>query len=401
MNRRRYFLALIAAFAGTSLWAAAQSPRELMEENRARLVELRKSPEQLARLNENLKAFLDLPEGRQAAITKLERELSEFPAKKRDRLLSSLERYVDWLEQLRKKDPATYRAIKEAPTAAARLALIKDRRDREWMEQQPKKYRDEWEKLTGAARAEFVVTRRAAERHKHEQWLIARRFWKELESGKTMPSRLADFADGKTEKVKRYVEEYLLPNITADEKKQLERAEGHWPDYPQTLVAVARKYPSALPPKPPRKFADLPVPVQHRLTDKKKGDLINKKLQNEIKGWEGPLFASKIVSYSLRDGKQPFAFEYLAANDKALSPPMKDFVEHKLIPALKDQAEKRKLTDSLGKWPEYPETIQELAKKHSLSPPWHILPDEKIWKWDNYRNSRCRSWGSEIAKEKK
>jgi hypothetical protein len=106
-----------------------------------------------------------------------------------------------------------------------------------------------------------------------------------------------------------------------------------------------------------------------------------------------------VVAIALRDGKLPFANEYLASNDKALSPPMRDFVENKLMPALKDQGEKRQLTDSLGKWPEYPQTVQDLSKKHNLTPPWHILPDAEKWKWDYYRNSRARSWGAEKDKK--
>src|SRR5262249_52747333 len=150
------------------------------------------------------------------------------------------------------------------------------------------------------------------------------------------------------------VEDYLLPNLTAAEKKQLEDAEGRWPDYPQALVEIASKHPSALPPRPPRTFAELPLPVQHKLIDRKvtdkKKEVVQRKLLNEIKSYEGPNFASKVVTIALRDGKLPFPNEYLASNDKALSLPMRDFVENKLMPALKDQGEKRKLTESLGKW---------------------------------------------------
>src|SRR5262249_47608654 len=221
-------------------------------------------PERLERLRHNLKAYLELPEARRETIARLDRDLRDLPAKKQERLLRTLERYADWLDQPRKRDPKLHPAIQEPPNSAARLALIKDQRDREWMAQQPKAYRDNWDKLEGAARGEFVTKLRGEERHKREQWLIAKRFWKELETKQPMPSRLSDFADAKVDRVKRYVEDYLLPNLTAAEKKQLEDAEGRWPDYPQALVEIASKHPSALPPKRPESFAELPLPVQHK-----------------------------------------------------------------------------------------------------------------------------------------
>ena len=150
----------------------------------------------------------------------------------------------------------------------------------------------------------------------------------------------------------------------------------------------------------PRKLAELPLPVQHKLVDTKKG-VPKKGVEKELKTHEGPNFASNAVRIGLRENKLPFGYEYLAPNYNSLLPPMKEFVEKKLGPVL-DQAEQRKLSDSQAKWPDYPQTIQELSQKHDLVPPWHILPEPLLWKWDLYRSStRTRSWGSEVAKEKK
>lgn len=402
MVRRHSLPISIAVFTCAAAWAIAQPTADERERQR-RLAELRMHPEQLARLRDHLKAFLDLPEKRRLAIAKLDQDLHDLPAKERKQLGDVLDRYADWLEQLRQKNPAAYQAIKDAPDAAARRALIKDQREREWMEAQPKKQRDEWAQLQGAARAQYVANLRAEARHRHEQWLIAKRFWKELEIKQPMPTRLGEFTDKgeKADKVKKYVDEYLLPYLTAEEKKALESAEGRWPDYPQALVAIASKYPSALPPSPPRNFSQLPTPVQNRLTEKKKGDAKKAAaIQKELQQSEGPHFATKVVSVNLRDKKLPFNNEYLAASYIALLPPMKEFMDKKLIPVL-DSTEKQQLSENLGKWPAYPETIRDLAKKHELSPPWHILPDPQIWKWDQYRSSKARSWGADIVKDKK
>lgn len=393
MIRQYSFLGMITAFALVAAWAVAQTTDAELDQNRARVIALQKSqPEQFARLRENLKSFLALSDTQRASIVKLDAEVQKLSPKKRERLLNALERYSDWLDQLREKEPQAYRMIKEAPNDSARIALIKDRRDREWMELQPKVQRDEWNKLQGPARAEFVLMLREQERRKQEQWLIAKRFWRELESKQTMPCRLSEF----TPKVREYVTDYLLPYMTDVEKKELQSAEGHWPDYPQTLVAFAVKRPPALLPEAvaPRKVSQLPKPVQTRLLEKKKGG--PKKL--DLKSLEGPSFASNLVKHHAV--VVSLEHEYLAASYSSLLKPMKEFMDNKLQPAL-DQTEKRKLTDEAGKWPEYPEAIRELAKKHGLSPPWHILPEPERWRWDAYRNVKAGSWGADFVKEKK
>jgi len=401
MIRRHYFLLSIVLFGATALWAVAQPTAEELEVRR-RLEELRKHPQQLARLRDNLQAYLRLPQMRREAIAKLDQDLQALPAKKQERLWGTLERYAEWLEELRQKNPQAYQAIKNAPDAATRLTLIKERRDGEWMDLQPKTQREQWDALKGEARAKFLTALRQEERQKHAQWVIAKRFWKELELKQPLPRQLSDFSDKKFEKVKKYVEEYLTPFLTPEEKKRIADAAGRWPDFPQTLVEVASERPSALlgAKNPPRKYKDLPEPVRRRLEKKDKFGFPPKKLLKEIERYEGPSFASKVVEIASRENKLPFNHEFWASVDKSLLPPMKDFVENKLHRAI-DQAEKRKLADSMGKWPDYPLMIQELAQKHNLQPPWHYLPDPIRWKWDLYRNSKARSWAQEVVKEKK
>ena len=398
MIRRRSIL-LLLLFAGTALWGIAQpAPEEL--ENRRKLEAIRKNPDQLAGLRENLKLFLALPEKRQDKIRQLDHDLHELPAAKQARYWAVLERYADWLDQVRQQDPPAYKAIKEAPDQTARLALVKERRDREWVQTQPKAYRDQWEKLPAEARADFVVKLRQEDRHKHQQWVIAQRFWKELETKKELPCRLSDFSD----KVKNYVKDYLLPKLTEAEIKQLSGAEGLWPDYPVALVEIASKRPSALPPQRneelPRKFAELPDPIRKHLIDKKGGKDVSKpKILKQYTQFDGsPNFASKAVEIALKDGKVPFESEYLACNYKSLLKPMKDFVDNKLVPVLNDPADKRKFADNEGKWPDYPLAIQELSQKHGLQPPWHFLPEPEKWKWDNYRPTKRRLWVPEVVK---
>src|ERR1019366_6328467 len=220
MIRRGHFLMLILLFAGTAAWAVAQSAEEL-EQNRRKLDSIRKSADELARLRENLQHFLALAPSQRDKIVQLDHDLRKLPASKQHRYTGVMERYAAWLEQLSRQDPRAYQAIKGAPSREARLVLIKERRDHEWIQMQARVYREQWDKLPAEARMDFVAKLRQEERQKHQQWVIAQRFWKELETKRELPCRLSDFSD----KVKNYVKDYLIPNLTDAEKQQLTAAE--------------------------------------------------------------------------------------------------------------------------------------------------------------------------------
>ncbi len=307
------------------------------------------------------------------------------------------ERDPDWLEQLRKDDPQAWQAIKDAPDEATRQALIKDQRDREWMQGQPKAHRDQWAKLQGEARGKFVAKLRLEERQKHQRWEIAQRFWKELETQKLLPCRLSDFVvdfkgkgkePTKVNRVETYVNDYLKPYMTLQEEEQLREAEGHWPDYPMALVEIASRRTPAMPPqgKEPRNFNDLPRPIKKALTEIKGKE--TKKAAKHYRQLDGSAaFASRLVEMAANDGKLPFEHEYLVSNPAYLQTAMKNFYKNELRPAVeKDPDDFRKLTGSEGKWPEFPLAIQELARKYNLpSPPWFVLPEPDRWHWDRYR----------------
>src|SRR5262249_12786345 len=54
-----------------------------------------------------------------------------------------------------------------------------------------------------------------------------------------------------------------------------------------------------------------------------------------------------------------------------------------------DDKEKTYLQSAVGRWPDYPEAIEKLAKKHGLTVPWQILPEfPPEWsrdRWEHYR----------------
>ncbi|MSU79912.1 MAG: hypothetical protein EXS16_17710 [Gemmataceae bacterium] len=388
---KRYHIWCLSLFsiALTLTYAVADPSADELKAARHRLEEWRKfHPDEIARMQASLKQFQEMPENRRDAIVKLDLDLHSLPEPRRTKYASALDRYADWLERLHTLHPKIWQTIKDSPNAAERFKLIRDQREQEWMESQPKPYRDQFDKLPfGEARTAFIATLRSEERQKREQWIIAQRFWRDLEGKQTLLCRLPEYS----ESVKLYVTEFLLPYITDAEKKHLANADGRWPDYPMALVEIASTRPTALPParteEQPTKFSQFPVPVQQRFADKKAGG-VKAKVLLQLSQFEGPNFATKAAEIALRENKLPFGFEYLACNDKSLMKPMQEFVKTQLLPTLKDDADRRKLTDNLGKWPYYAQAIQELSKKHQLTPPWHYLPDAEKYRWDDYRKPK-------------
>ena len=139
---------------------------------------------------------------------------------RRARLKSTLERYARWLERLPESDR---RDVANAPDTSARLALIRELRDREWMDAQPRVVRDQWNGLKGGAKTELLAKLRLEERQRHRDWRLAVRFWKDLIDGKALPTRLADLQ----ERDQEAVGEYLMPLLTRQDRLRLNQGCGH------------------------------------------------------------------------------------------------------------------------------------------------------------------------------
>ncbi len=284
-----------------------------------------------------------------------------------------MDRYAEWFDKLDEKDR---RRIRETKDRTVRLALVKELRDQEWLKTQPKAVREQVNKLTGDARTGYVMKLRLEERQHRLEWLVAARFWKELEKGTPLPARLTDFpAD-----VVTYVTEYLRPLMSKEEEERLDKAQGQWPQYPIALVELADRHPPALPgPKGPKSFTELPSDVKIKF--KSKGGSGPPRLLKIEKTWPG--FAISLSAYA-KDRKITLPHELWPWDITCLSPPMQEFVKKRLTPLLDNKESLRLYHASSTKWPEYPETIQELAAKYNLQVPWQTLPGPRE-RWDNYR----------------
>ena len=104
MYRRLVFLGLILTYAALAVCAFADPTADELEQNRRKLDAWRKQPEQLARLRQDLAAFLVLPAERRDKIVQLDHELYQETPMARARLWGVLQRYTDWLDRLTEKD---------------------------------------------------------------------------------------------------------------------------------------------------------------------------------------------------------------------------------------------------------------------------------------------------------
>ncbi|MCI0457245.1 MAG: hypothetical protein L0Z62_09730 [Gemmataceae bacterium] len=355
------------------------------------------------RLLHDARAFLALPPEQQERMRKLDRDLQQLDSSTQARLGKVLERYADWMEGLPENER---RQVITAPDRHLRLKKIRELREDQWLRRQPRLVRNRLEAVRAAQlilprqaggglafvstpllaaegkilRSVAIARLRQEEHKRRKEWQVALR-----------PTRIADL----DKLLQTYVNEYLKPMLTASERERLEKAEGRWPLFPQTLVELADRHPLALQgAHGPTSFKDLPTKLQLRINQAlakgpkdfkgpKGGDgFWRGRLKGASGRWPGFALAVTDLAYWHKI-PMPNEFELWPLRSSDLSLPVRKFVEEKLRPRL-NKDEGKLLRDKEGKWPEYPHTIQELAQRYSLKVPWQTLPGPPE-DWDAYR----------------
>jgi len=264
-------LVIVAAFL-----ALADSKVEEADGNRNQLEKWKADPEHYARLRQDLDAFLALPVERQAQLRELDHALHEEDSATYARLRRALERYHDWLQTLPEADR---QKVENAATAQDRLLLIKQLREQEWVSRLPKAVREELRKLPPDKQPAAIAELRKEERARRAEWRYAIRHWDELTQKRPPAARLKDFP----EPVQTYVKETLRPMLSREERERLDKAEGQWPLFPQTIVELSDKHPVHLPGPStgPTRFAELPAEVQLKVSWllKKPGPALQERVQ--------------------------------------------------------------------------------------------------------------------------
>jgi hypothetical protein len=186
----------------------------------------------------------------------------------------------------------------------------------------------------------------------------------------------------------------LMPMLSSDERDHLSKVEGKWPQYAHALMKAASRHEVLPPPlnKPrvttyealPREWK-MALPGQRLMKDGSWARL----RQVEGKWPEFALIVTELAGKEWRDsrdskdskerhkfGPRPFGplSPLGACRPKEFSPAIQLFLEEKLRPVLTD-AEKKRLSDTEGKWPEYPRLLVRLATEHQLVVPGMMMPE--------------------------
>jgi hypothetical protein len=368
-----------------------EDPEVVQEHNRRLLEKWRKDPDHYARLRRDEKAFHELPEDRQDRLRNLDQKLHEEDAATQARLWAVLERYIAWLDKL----PEDNRKwIESAPTTQERLTRVKYLRDQQWVERLPQKIQEELKTLPEEKRAERIAQLRQQEREKRLDW-----FWashpRDLASLKrARPTRLTEFPP----EVRYYWSAALGRALPDSERKRLMEAEGNWPLYAQTLAKIIEETPTPEVPGIfeariwPKQFKDLPDdwkkalnpfrPVQKEnagVAKGKKDDGARKKMEEwrslNAKAGKWPEYA--IAATHFARSKQLKIDSQLGPSKLEHFPPfVQNLIKAELLPKL-TPAEKADLSGREGKWPEYPEALRELAKRHHVTIPGFARPEPK------------------------
>jgi hypothetical protein len=376
---------LLGLLAGVALVLPSAPPTTLagddappsgdLEHNRRMLQLWRSDPEHWARLQQDLRAFAQLPAAQQERLRRLDRELYQLDPDQRKRLLRVLERYTLWLERLPAEDRAELEAARDTQERLARIRAI---RQRQWLDRLPERTRAELERLPPEERSKRLVALVQREKRLQREWSRPRKVGPDQRQLK--PARMEDFPP----EVQTFVRDHLLPQLSGEEKKQLSQARGQWPELPRLLVQMTERHLSLppLPGHPIRRYADLPYGAMRLLGQREeleKQPAWKKVEQKEGKWPDFALACNELLRAHVRTATSGSVPPLGASRPKEFAEPVQHFIS-KQLPAALSKEEAGRLHVAEGKWPEYPRLLLELAHKHQLHVPGMSLPDPReLW----------------------
>jgi hypothetical protein len=330
---------------------------------------------------------------RQQQLRRLHAELVDLGPEDQARLMRVMQTYNAWLAH-HLSEPDKER-VQSAPTAAERLEVIRELREREWVESLPRPYRDEYARLEGDARRQKVQEWRTEEAERKEDWVLAQRHWNEYPQGK-VPQMFLNEGRGQIEMFVGHLRE----NLSEAERKELEDAHtgaedfGNYFWYAREIVRLADLHPVLPGRVGPKDFNSLPDPVKAYLRERdpqfrKKGDDVR-----ELRKFNGrwPEYAVELTRHCQKNNlKLPVPLGDCRKED--MPNEVKLFLDRALEPQLKKtdagRAELDALSKAQGSWPEYPRMIMDLAKKYKMPVPGWTLPGPQQ-AWDRLRVGKNR-----------
>jgi hypothetical protein len=361
---------VVALLTATPAPETASTSGSDVERNRRLLHKWNADPEHAARLQRDLHAFWALPRARRQHLRQLDRAVHQLDDTTQKRLWKVAERYIVWRERLPEDER---RKIDEAKDTPERLRVIKEIRERQWLNRLPVQVRADLDKLAPQARSAQVARLQAQERQQRKLWqrpIGAAGHAKQ-------PAHLADFpADARN-----FIDKQLLPHLTIEERRQYDAAVGRWPEFARMVHELAQRHP-VLPPLPHKtiaRYEDLPEKAKVEAGPKahweRRDDAWNRLLRVEGKWPEWALTFHALLSPQQRERMPPLG----ASRPSEFPKEIQTFIDHKLKPALgKDEGHKLHAVE--GKWPDYPHLLLKLSLKYKLDVPGMGLPGgAELW----------------------
>jgi hypothetical protein len=372
-KRRRVTGLLIVLLALPALALSEPATTDELGRNGRLLEKWRADPEHYARLMRDLRAFWAEPAARREQLRKLDRDLAELDSLTQKRLWDVMEGYSLWLDHL--AEPERKR-IEATADHRERLRLIREIKERQWIERLPARVQKELRALPEGQQAAEVARLRQEERQRRQPWqnLLRQRFGPPARP--VRPARLSDFPD----EVQAFVNNTLRSQLSDEERDQLKKAEGKWPALPALILELSERHPilPQLPDGGYTRFQKLPAEVK-RLLPRNRPELV--KHENR---W--PDYALAVHDLLRREGKTlPKEHPLGACKPEHFSALVQAAIKDKLYPQLA-AGEKKQLEDADGKWPEYPRLLHELARKHEVALPGLTLPGPREL-WESVRSA--------------
>jgi hypothetical protein len=361
---------------------AREDPQAALEQNRRLLKKWRADPEHYARLQQDWRAFQELPAERQESLRKLDRDLHAAEPAEQARLWRVLDRYVAWLDKLPEADRAR---IASAANAKERLKSVKEIRDRQWVSRLPKGQQDYVWKLKPEEQPREIARLRQADRVRRLEWFWSTHARDEAALKRARPTRIAEFPP----EVQFYFWQTLNHLLRQQDRKRLQSAEGHWPLYAQTLAQLVAENPFTLPGMPnrgtdgvlwPRYYRQLPKALQDALplNPVKALEPKQRKRLNSASG-KWPEYAVEFTKIA-RERKVVLPRQLGPSRPEEFAPPVQKFIKDRLIANVFTKDEAAKLAAEEGKWPEYPKLLLQLTRSHRLVIPGMAVPaNPEFW----------------------
>jgi hypothetical protein len=336
-----------------------------------------------------VKSFRAMPAARQQAIRELDRQLHSVETEVRERSFRVLEAYAVWLYQL---PDSERKGVFAAPTPGLRLEVVREIRERQWLNALPAMQRNQLTGLDSVKKAEKIQLWKDEEARQRNLWVFVRK-----NAGNKAPWPFD------SEERRKPIIEFMRVTYRLDEPRRvrinpidlaayneaLASAEkgGSWAWYGKLVYELVRKVkPNGL-----LEYEVFPESADAKLMIQDFGDLppglakfaeaprVKRKLVPFVGRW--PEFALELHG-ELPLGKfGPGPIAPLGpARASEFKEPVKTFWEKELSRELSPQ-ERMGLQRFENRWPEYPREFVRLARKHDLSVPGVTLPGSPQ-RWD-------------------